>query len=336
MRDVGFDVWRDAISDTFVPLDAIPTSGRIGAFRGTLSSTGVGELQLSEVAGQHVHVRRSTSTIRRADPGVIKVGVQVRGGSTVRQRDRDAVLGPGDIAVYDTSERYELAFDDTFAMLVAVIPRASLRVSDTELHDGTARRISSTTGVGALLAPMLSTLRDQAVAAADGCATPLVADAVADLVSAALRASAPDDPLGAGETVLLSARSYIESHLGDPTLSPASVSARHHVSVRYLQKLFAHDGHTVAGFIRHRRLERCRRDLADPAQQHRSVGSICTANGLVDAAHFSRIFKNAYGVTPRQYRDESSQFVPRVSSRPPPARGESGDTRGTNSGDLST
>lgn len=305
LSSIGFDDWRAAISDAFVPLDALPVAGGVDGFSGGLVSMGLGDLQLSDVIGQRVHVRRSATTIRRADPGVIKVGVQIRGTSTVRQGDRDAVLGPGDIAIYDTSEQYELALDGTFEMLVAVIPRGSLRVTDAELHDGTARTISSTNGIGALLAPMLTSLRTETLAGA--CGSPLVADAVADLVSAAVRDSAPDDTLGAGETVLLSARSYIESHLGDSDLSPAAVAARHHVSVRYLQKLFAHDGHTVAGFIRTRRLDRCRRDLADPAQRHRSVGSICAANGLVDAAHFSRIFKATFGITPREYRDTAAR-----------------------------
>ncbi|AZG46012.1 AraC-like ligand-binding domain-containing protein [Gordonia insulae] len=314
LRDIGFDRWRAAISEAFVPLDAAPMAGQTIGFRGGLSSVGLGELQLSDVVGERVHVRRSASTIRRSDPGVIKVGVQMRGTSTVSQHDREARLSAGDLAIYDTSERYDLALGDSFDMLVAVIPRASLRVTDGELHEGTARTITSSTGIGALITPMLVSLRSQALSGSGACSSPLVGDAVADLVSAALRASAPDDTLGAGETVLLSARSYIEGNLSDSGLSPAMVAAHHHVSVRYLQKLFAHDGHTVAGFIRQRRLERCRRDLADPAQLHRSVGSICAANGLVDAAHFSRLFKSTYGMSPRQFRESRTVRPPGIDS----------------------
>lgn len=302
-RPLDFEGWREAISQAFVPLDATPLTPGFGSFEGGLNSRSLGDLQLSEVLGSSAHVRRSPSTIRRSDPGVIKVALQMSGTSTVTQYERQAALGPGDLAVYDTSERYDLALAGSFDMLVAVLPRDSLRISDSELRDATARAIPTTSGVGALLHPMLIALRASSPDDSGTVGQTLVTDAVADLVSAALRACAPDESLGAGETILLSARSYIDGHLCDADLTPSAVAAHHHVSLRYLQKLFEHDGHSVAGFIRQRRLDRCRRDLADPAQAHRSVGSICAANGLVDAAYFSRLFKSAYGMSPRQYRD---------------------------------
>ncbi|WP_189145366.1 hypothetical protein [Streptomyces lacrimifluminis] len=41
-------------------------------------------------------------------------------------------------------------------------------------------------------------------------------------------------------------------------------AACHHISVRYLHRLFPPQGITVSAWIRQRRPERCRRDLADP------------------------------------------------------------------------
>lgn len=300
---LDFERWREAVSQAFVPLDAAPLPGRATTFQGGLSSRAVGDLQLSEVSGRATRVTRSTRSIRNADPGVIKVALQCVGVSTVVQHDREATLAPGDLVAYDTSAPYDLAFAGSFGLLVAVLPRETLRVGDHELADATARPISTRAGVGALLRPLLTELGGDSLDAT--ASTPLVADAVADLVSAALRAATPDRSLGVGESILLSARAYIESNLGDTRLCPADLAAAHHVSLRYLQKLFAQDGHTVAGFIRQRRLDRCRRDLADPTQAHRSVGSIGASYGLIDAAHFSRIFKDAYGVSPRRYRESA-------------------------------
>jgi AraC-like DNA-binding protein len=72
--------------------------------------------------------------------------------------------------------------------------------------------------------------------------------------------------------------------------------------VRYLHKLFQGQDDTVAGWIRQRRLDHCRRDLMDPAAQTQGIGAIAARWGLPDAAHFSRIFKAAYGVSPTEYR----------------------------------
>jgi AraC-like DNA-binding protein len=43
-------------------------------------------------------------------------------------------------------------------------------------------------------------------------------------------------------------------------------------------------------------------DLLDPALAARPVSAIAARWGLVDPAHFSRLFRAAYGVPPLEYR----------------------------------
>jgi AraC-like DNA-binding protein len=95
---------------------------------------------------------------------------------------------------------------------------------------------------------------------------------------------------------------FIERRLGDPDLSPAAIAAAHHVSRRYLYKLFETQPTGVAGHIRRRRLERCRRDLLDPALRARPVNAIAARWGMPDPAHFSRSFRSAYRISPAEYR----------------------------------
>ena len=58
----------------------------------------------------------------------------------------------------------------------------------------------------------------------------------------------------------------------------------------------------MSTWIRTRRLEQCRRDVLDPVLADRPVAGIAARWGFVDAAHFSRAFKTAYGVSPSEYR----------------------------------
>jgi len=51
------------------------------------------------------------------------------------------------------------------------------------------------------------------------------------------------------------------------------------------------------------RLERCRRDLLDPAHAARHISDIAFAWGFNDLAHFSRIFKQRFGASPREWRE---------------------------------
>ncbi len=74
------------------------------------------------------------------------------------------------------------------------------------------------------------------------------------------------------------------------------------ISARYLYKLFETQQTTVADWIRRRRLERCRRDLLDPALTARPVSAIAARWGLPNPVHFSRLFRAAYHAPPGEYR----------------------------------
>lgn len=299
-----FDHWQHAVSEAFVPLEVKTTTcGGRAHFTGTLSTTSLGRLQLSEVGGQDVDVRRTPSTIKRADPGMIKVGLQLAGRGVLVQHEREAVLAPGDFAVYDTSEPYDLHFADSFTMSVLMFPRELLRLTPRALHAVSARRIRGGSGMGALVSSFLKNLH-HAASLDTVASTPNFEDGVIDLVIAALNSEAPSLDADVGPSLLQAAKYFIDANLHDSTLDTATVAARHHVSVRHLQKLFQADGHTVAGWIRRRRLEKCRHDLADPQLRDAGIGTLCARNGLINSSHFSKLFREAYGISPRAYREQ--------------------------------
>jgi AraC-like DNA-binding protein len=106
----------------------------------------------------------------------------------------------------------------------------------------------------------------------------------------------------AGSIASAHARAFIEQHLGEPDLSPRSVAAAPFVSLRALHNAFEANETTVAEWIRGRRLERCRQDLLDPELGELPVSTIGARWGLLNAAHFSRAFRAAYGMPPSEYR----------------------------------
>jgi AraC-like DNA-binding protein len=96
-------------------------------------------------------------------------------------------------------------------------------------------------------------------------------------------------------------------NLADPDLSPTTVAAANHVSVRYLHRLFETHETTVAAWIRGRRFERSRRDLADPTMRQLPISAIAARWGLTNPAHFGRLFRTEYGLQPTEYRRETQQ-----------------------------
>ncbi|WP_242906273.1 helix-turn-helix domain-containing protein [Actinomadura terrae] len=297
-----FEFWRSSVSDMFVPLRT--ETSRPDRFDGRMRGCELGALKVAEVAATPHVVRRTGPLIARSDPGHYKLGVQLSGYCVLTQDGREAALVPGDFTIYDTTRPYTLAFDDSYRQLVLMVPRRLLHLPEEAIAGITATRISGRQGVGALLSPFLvqlarnlDDLDDQAgVRLGDN-----IVDLLVTLLAERLDVTAPTPDAGR-RALLIRVRAYIERHLDDPDLCPDGIAAAHFVSSRHLYKLFREEGTTVSMWIKQRRLEHCRRDLRDPLQLNRPVSAIAARWGFVDAAHFSRLFKAAYGASPREYR----------------------------------
>lgn len=107
------------------------------------------------------------------------------------------------------------------------------------------------------------------------------------------------------QTLVSRIDAFIQSNLGDPDLTPATIAAHHHISLGYLHRIFSSRELTVAAQIRRQRLERCRVDLADPQLRTHPIHVIATRWGFRHAADFTRAFRAAHGVTPSDYRQQA-------------------------------
>jgi AraC-like DNA-binding protein len=234
---------------------------------------------------------------------LVKVAVQLRGRGLVAQRDRKAVLMPGDFIIYDTSEPYLLRLDNDYTLFAVTFPRTALKMSADGIASIAAVPIRADHGVGALVSAFLRGLR-QGLSAGSLNPNPRLEEAAIDLICAAVTDHASPINTAPGAAILASAKSFIDRHHAEPALDPSMVAAAQHISPRYLRKLFAAAGITVAGCIKDCRLERCRHDLEDPTLWRDSIGAICARHGLIDSAHFSRMFKSRYGLSPRTFREQ--------------------------------
>ena len=59
----------------------------------------------------------------------------------------------------------------------------------------------------------------------------------------------------------------------------------------------------LGDWIRAHRLENCRKDLARPGARSMTIASVAYRWGFGDATHFGRVFKDAYGMSPREWRE---------------------------------
>ena len=298
----SFADWHDLISESFVPLHV--RSSDPSNFHGRLRSRLLDELSIVEVTATGHSVHRTPSLIARSDRLYFKLNLQLAGTAILVQDNREAVLRPGDLAVYDTHRPYTLAFESDFRTLVLMFPHDALDLPAGSVGALTATRMAADQGLGRMISPFMTQLAEN-LEVLSGPSGHRLAHNTVDLLSTMFASELdrrPDNTEHPHAELLGRIRRFIEANLADPALSPASVAAAHFISTRHLHNVFQEAGTTVAQWIRTRRLENCRRELRDPLQAHRAVSAIAARWGFVDAAHFSRIFRAAFGEPPSSYR----------------------------------
>lgn len=303
-----FAYWREVNRKLAVPYDLRCDPRTESAFRAHVGFSAVGPVQavLATVVPHATH--RTAKLIRQSDPEVVEVACTVRGGGTVTQDGRRAELRPGDLVLLETWRPYQVEHAPQLPVsqvLLLHFPRSLLPLPATDLRRLTAVRIPGEHGIGALSGQFLLHLARQ-LPALSPAETARLATLTVEVLTTAL-AHALDNgsvlPAPTRQRVLRAEiHAFIRANLGNPRLNPEMIAAAHHISLRYLHKLFQQDGHTVAGYIRECRLRRCRRDLADPGLAGRPIQAIAARWGFASPAHFSQAFRGAYGVSPRQFR----------------------------------
>jgi len=96
--------------------------------------------------------------------------------------------------------------------------------------------------------------------------------------------------------------SYVREHLQDkPTL--AQVARYAGIGERQLQRdLTGRTGLSFSALLQKERIDRSRQLLADPSLTSLTIADIAARSGLPDLKRFHRLFKQATGMTPAQYR----------------------------------
>ncbi|MFC4534020.1 helix-turn-helix domain-containing protein [Sphaerisporangium dianthi] len=269
-------------------------------------------VQISVLTHPMVRAERTAKLVRDCDPEVYLIQLMVRGCGGLSQHGRDAVFGANHFVVLDSSQPYKgwrSADDGVNEAVVVQVSRTALGLRSTTVERLAAVPFSAEEGIAAVLAGHLIELVKHAgdytradTVALGAVTVDLIAAACAHQLDATDRLS----PEARQRALLARIHRFIHERLGDPALTPDLIAAAHQVSTRHLYKLFQGEGMTVAAWIRHCRLERCRHDLADPALRSRPIQSIATRWGFSDGAHFSKVFRAAYGMSPNDYRHRTS------------------------------
>ncbi|GAA3398068.1 helix-turn-helix domain-containing protein [Streptomyces roseoviridis] len=259
------------------------------------------------------------------DRNHVYLGVHVRGPVTVVHESATTSLEPNDLVFCDPARRHLLRFGEDCQMIFFRVPRCYLSVSEAELDRVLGVPVRGGEGIGALASDFLTGLAATAESRGSTIgdrrartAVHLLSVLVMELLDADTTDGA-DDASGAAHAMLSRVHGYIEEHLMDPDLSPESIARAHHISVRYLQKLFQNDGSTVSQWVRRRRLEFCRLELGR-SDRRTTMAAVAHRWGFSSPSHFSRTFRGAYGMSPSEWQALATSAFAATSADAPAAR----------------
>jgi len=97
-------------------------------------------------------------------------------------------------------------------------------------------------------------------------------------------------------------RVFIESQLTNPDADAQSIAAGAGVSERHANRLLALEGTSIRRLLIERRLDKCREMIEDPQHLHRSIRDIAFFYAFRNLSHFTRAFKDRFGLSPGEYR----------------------------------
>jgi AraC-like DNA-binding protein len=259
---------------------------------------GLGDCTLIECKSAPLAGYRSRPEISRTDGDYVGLLLVLSGREQVRQGECSVVLGSGDMLLWDGTRPLDFAVMSPLHKATLLIPRDRLVRAAPTTGIGGARRFDSRTGLAALVAAQVAALArlGGSIPSSDA---PLAADLVVDLLGRLLDPGREQKVAG---DLLERIVQHLESRLDDPDLTPSRVAASFGITPRYLHMVFARTGGTVSSYVRRRRLMRMRRDLTDPRLAHLPIIEIALRWGFNDAAHASRAFQRAYGVSPSRFR----------------------------------
>lgn len=272
-------------------------------FRCGVDTHHIGGMQLSVVQARPETVVRTGKQARADESEHYCIAFQRAGICTFTQDDRTTILRPGQFTVYDSTRSFAFRFSSPHTTAVSMFDRSALNLDVSQIARVTATAVSGNEGLGKLVSTMLLHLVDSPGEFSD-VVSRKVSSTLLDLVETLYRETLLDssDSESAQRSFVLRVKAFIEENLGEPHLAVGDIAAAHFVSVRCLYKAFENEQYGVAQYVRHRRLERIRKQLVDPLTTRRPVSEVAATHGMINEAHFSRIFREKYGASPSEYR----------------------------------
>lgn len=297
-KDLGakerFDYWQDVVCSTYAPTDNRKLSDE--QFDGLLNVKTLGSVTFSQIKSLPIEYERHR---RDDDNDHFFISLSLCPEAHVTQNGRQSTQRVGDIVIFDSARPYVCSFPEGDNQIVLTVPRSLLLDHMSNVEHFLSRTLDSQSPVGSLARTMLMEVWS----------TQALPDSVGERLNASLLdvlSTAFESTFETCDTArnphqieqMQRVKQFLLANLHDQELTIDTVAQATYVSPRTLNRLFAKEGTTAIRWLWHQRLSACHNALLKGHFQH--VSDAALTFGFTNLSHFSRAFKNTYGVSPQQ------------------------------------
>lgn len=296
------DQWQDIICRSMLHVELQLSD--LDACHFKLAHMSVGDSKIFRFRASPHALERTSSIAANAGGEHYMISTQITGTMAIISGADEIVLRPGDVGILDTSRPFSAKFTGDTTRAIILINKRRFP-SLLRLRNGAA--------MDALLArhPYCRIVRQYILSFGD-IEHPherATIDALIGNLAHAVSHVYAGTRLESGSKNFITvddANSYISEHHSDPNLTPTSIAAGLGISLRKLFSLYEKAPFGIEKTIIQTRLRVALETISSPDFAHESITSIAIRSGFKDSAHFSRKFREAYGVSPSGWRAAST------------------------------
>ncbi len=303
------DYWADHVCRAFTRLQISNVSPVRDGFVGKLAQRSFGPISIASALAQAHEVQLTRREISEATEEVFLLHLQYKGRSTLLHAGSKRLLRTGDIEICDCTQPYQLNLfghrsQPLNEMLVVRIPVALLSSRIANVHCLAGAFAAGSSDLGTLLSQFIANVWERRHGLNDE-AVEQLGTQIIDLVMLAFNSGEIQKTSGSSVRTghLVRMKRFIDAHLSDTSLAPATVAGAACISPRYAHQLFAAEEETISSYIMQRRLARCEQMLRSAKHQELTISEIAHMWGFKDASHFGHVFRRRHGISPTAYRN---------------------------------
>jgi len=255
----------------------------------------------------NISMLRSAEDIRLTPGQNYSIYYPIKQSMTVIHRGREAALDPGDFVIISGDSPFRMTStaerSDPWGSLFISLPSHMMLTGAPGVETVCGRKLSAEGGLGKLARDFFVNIFESAPEIGEEGVSNLTLSAlnvIGEITKAEAKNQEPAASLSSQH--LKRVLSCVERNLSCQDLDVAMVAEQCGISRRYVHLIMSRFGTSFASYVRQRRLEFADALITRSEEPASPLNRIAYSVGFKDSAHFARLYRQHYGLSPSAAR----------------------------------